>query len=236
MVDTDPGNKEVVIYQSVICPFAQRAKICLLEKGVDHQVVPIDLATARPDWFLKLNPRGKVPVLKHNGHIIYESAVIVEYLEEVLPKHKIFPSDPYLRAIARIWVDMCNSQYVKAYYTLLVNRDSSKRDALVKNLHGVLQTAEDAIAKYQNAEDGPFFFGKLSVVDVTTWYPFLKRQSIVLKKYRNLGIDAQFKRVNKWFAAMDANKNFQKSNCDEALLIKAYRKYAEEKDIKDLKS
>ena len=64
-----------------LCPYVQRAVIALTEKGVAFERVDIDLA-AKPDWFLKLSPLGKTPVLLVGEVPIFESAVILEYLEE----------------------------------------------------------------------------------------------------------------------------------------------------------
>ena len=63
------------------CPYVQRSRIALMEKGIDFIFTEVDLRN-KPDWFLEISPYGKVPVLKHDDKIIYESAVINEYLED----------------------------------------------------------------------------------------------------------------------------------------------------------
>jgi len=86
-----------------LCPYVQRAVIALTEKGVAFERVDIDLA-AKPDWFLKLSPLGKTPVLLVGEVPIFESAVILEYLEETqaAPLH---PADPLQRAEHRGWIE-----------------------------------------------------------------------------------------------------------------------------------
>src|SRR5215467_2696735 len=64
-----------------LCPYVQRAVIALTEKGVPFERIDIDLAN-KPDWFLKISPLGKTPVLVVGDHAIFESAVILKYLEE----------------------------------------------------------------------------------------------------------------------------------------------------------
>ena len=64
-----------------LCPYVQRAVIALTEKGVAFERIDIDLAN-KPDWFLKISPLGKTPVLLVGDTAIFESAVILEYLEE----------------------------------------------------------------------------------------------------------------------------------------------------------
>ncbi len=63
----------------------QRAVIALTEKGVPFERVYIDLAD-KPDWFLAISPLGKVPLLQVDDAVIFESAVILEYLEETQPQ------------------------------------------------------------------------------------------------------------------------------------------------------
>ncbi len=86
-----------------LCPYVQRAVIALTEKGVPFERIDIDLAN-KPDWFLKISPLGKTPVLLVGDHAIFESAVILEYLEEteVAPLH---PADALRRAEHRGWIE-----------------------------------------------------------------------------------------------------------------------------------
>jgi glutathione S-transferase len=86
-----------------LCPYVQRAVIALSEKGVAFERIDIDLAD-KPDWFLKISPLGKTPVLVVGEHAIFESAVILEYLEETqaTPLH---PADPLARAEHRAFIE-----------------------------------------------------------------------------------------------------------------------------------
>jgi glutathione S-transferase len=81
----------------------QRAVIALTEKGVPFERIDIDLAN-KPDWFLKVSPLGKTPVLLVGDTAIFESAVILEYLEDTQtpPLH---PADPLARAEHRAWIE-----------------------------------------------------------------------------------------------------------------------------------
>lgn len=80
-----------------LCPYVQRAAISLAEKGVPFERIAVDLA-AKPDWFKRISPLGKVPLLvvRHDGDetVIFESAVILEFLEETQPG-PLHPADPY---------------------------------------------------------------------------------------------------------------------------------------------
>jgi len=87
-----------------LCPYVQRAVIALTEKGVPFERIDIDLAN-KPEWFLKISPLGKTPVLVVGDHAIFESAVILEYLEETQagPLH---PADALRRAEHRSWIEL----------------------------------------------------------------------------------------------------------------------------------
>jgi glutathione S-transferase len=86
-----------------LCPYVQRAVIALTEKGVAFERIDIDLAN-KPDWFVAISPLGKTPVLQVGEVPIFESAVILEYLEETKP-HQLHPADPLRRAEHRAWIE-----------------------------------------------------------------------------------------------------------------------------------
>jgi glutathione S-transferase len=86
-----------------LCPYVQRAVIALTEKGVGFERIDIDLAN-KPDWFLAISPLGKTPVLQVGDKAIFESAVILEYLEETQP-NPLHPVDALIRAEHRAWIE-----------------------------------------------------------------------------------------------------------------------------------
>ncbi|MBV9568754.1 MAG: glutathione S-transferase family protein [Hyphomicrobiales bacterium] len=86
-----------------LCPYVQRAVISLTEKQVPFERVDIDLSN-KPDWFKALSPLGKTPVLKVGPSAIFESAVILEYLEETQQK-PLHPKDPLRRAEHRAAIE-----------------------------------------------------------------------------------------------------------------------------------
>src|SRR3954468_10360647 len=86
-----------------LCPYVQRAVIALTEQGVAFERIDIDLAN-KPNWFLAISPLRKTPVLQAGDTAIFESAVILEYLEETQPK-PLHPADPLRRAEHRAWIE-----------------------------------------------------------------------------------------------------------------------------------
>src|SRR3982751_1822215 len=95
--------QELTLISHKLCPYVQRAVIALTEKGVPFERIDIDLAN-KPDWFLKVSPLGKTPVLLVGDHAIFESAVILEYLEETQPK-PLHPADALRRAEHRAYIE-----------------------------------------------------------------------------------------------------------------------------------
>ena len=96
-----------------LCPYVQRAAIALDEKKVRFDRVYVDLSD-KPDWFRKISPLGKVPLLRVGGPdddsktVLFESAVILEYLEESQPD-PLHPDTPLERARHRAWIEFGSS-------------------------------------------------------------------------------------------------------------------------------
>jgi len=90
-----------------LCPYVQRAVISLLEKGVAFERSYIDLAN-KPDWFRAISPLGKTPVLMVDQTAVFESAVILEYLEDT-QANPLHPNDPLARARDRAWIEFGSS-------------------------------------------------------------------------------------------------------------------------------
>jgi glutathione S-transferase len=96
-------TEQLKLISHKLCPYVQRAVIALEEKGVPFERIDIDLDN-KPDWFLKVSPLGKTPVLLVGDKAIFESAVILEYLEETQPK-PLHPRDALARAEHRAWIE-----------------------------------------------------------------------------------------------------------------------------------
>lgn len=92
---------ELVSYH--LCPYVQRAAILLLEKDIPHKKTHIDLAN-KPEWFRQISPLGKVPLLKVDTEVLFESAVICEYLDEITPG-SLHPLAPLEKAKHRAWIE-----------------------------------------------------------------------------------------------------------------------------------
>ena len=90
---------------SVCC---QKVRITLCEKGLEWEAKPVDLfrsAQYDPDY-LRLNPKGVVPTLVHDGRPVIESSLICEYIDETFPEPSLVPADPWQRSRMRVWSKM----------------------------------------------------------------------------------------------------------------------------------
>ncbi len=96
----------IELYHNGMSTCSQKVRITLAEKGQEFTSHHFNLRAGdqhEPDY-LKLNPNGVVPTIIHDGRVVYESAVIDEYLDDVFPNPSLRPADPWERARMRIWV------------------------------------------------------------------------------------------------------------------------------------
>lgn len=122
-----------------LCPYVQRAAIALLEKGAAFERINVDLA-AKPEWFLKMSPLGKVPLLKVDDAVLFESAVICEYLDETIAP-ALHPEDALRRAEHRAWIEYSSAMLgdLWGFYTAT---DAAAFEAKKKSLHDKLARLE----------------------------------------------------------------------------------------------
>lgn len=104
---------------------SKKVRICLAEKKLqwDSRVIRTDGVEEHLEpWYIELNPNGVVPTLDHDGNIIIESCVILEYLEDVFPETRLRPQTPVARARMRYWLDRSESVLHKNINVLSHNR------------------------------------------------------------------------------------------------------------------
>lgn len=124
-----------------LCPFVQRAVIMLKEKGRTPAVEYIDLSN-KPQWFLDISPRGKVPVLVADETPIFESQAIVEFLEEVVPEPPLRASDPVGRARDRAWFAVASEDLLMNQYRMDYGTEEADVRAAKANLDKALDRVE----------------------------------------------------------------------------------------------
>ena len=93
----------MTLYSGTTCPFSQRCRFVLYEKGMDFQIIDVDLFN-KPEDLAVMNPYNQVPVLVERDLILYESNIINEYIDERFPHPQLMPADPVQRARARLFL------------------------------------------------------------------------------------------------------------------------------------
>lgn len=154
-----------------ICPFVQRAVITLLHKKVNYKLTYINMASP-PEWFLQISPFGKVPVLRvDEQHVIFESAIIDEYLDETYPG-KLLPDDSIARAIDRSWIEF-GTNLTLEFSGLIHSQDEESWQAKHQSVKKQFAWLENKLGK------GPYFNGKdFSLVDIA-YAPLFMRADIL---------------------------------------------------------
>ena len=155
----------VILYYGSGSPYAWRAWLALEQKGMPYELKTMsftagDLKTAE---FLTLNPRRRVPVLVDDGFALYESAAIVEYIDEKWPAGPpLFAAEVCERAVQRRMVREADQ-----YLARIIERVAAGGEA-----EEARSDLQQELAYWESVITGDYFTGALSVVDLTL-YPFL---------------------------------------------------------------
>jgi len=187
----------------------QRAVVLLNEKDVAYDVTYIDLKD-KPDWFLRLSPLGKVPVLKVGKAVLFESAVICEYLDEVHPP-SLHPADPLARAVNRGWVEFSSALFVDLY-----------RLCTAEGKEEFEQRRGEAREKLERLEAqlgaGPFFNGpRFSLVDAAVAPAFMR--IALMEEMHPLGLLDGLPKVRRWSEALLARESVRTSVVPEFVAL-----------------
>lgn len=175
-----------------LCPYVQRAAIVLAEKEVPFERINVDLAN-KPEWFKAISPTGKVPLLKVGDEVLFESSVIVEYLEETQPK-PLHPPVPLSKARHRAWMEF-GSAILADIWTLETTPDE-------KTFHAKAKLLKEKFTKLEKALNaGPYFAGeKFSIVDAVFAPVF--RYFDVFDRILDLGVFDGLPKVQAWRKAL----------------------------------
>jgi glutathione S-transferase len=185
-------SKRLTLVSFDLCPYVQRAAIALAEKGVEFERINVDLAN-KPDWFKAISPLGKVPLLKVGEDVIFESGVIVEYLEDT-QSPALHPVDPLQRARHRAFMEF-GSSILSDIWIIETTPDPSAFEAKRKLLAEKFGRVETEL------RDGPFFSGSaFSLVDCVFAPAF--RYFEVFDNYIDLGIFEGLPKVKAWRKAL----------------------------------
>ena len=201
MFPEDRKPRRLTLVSHLLCPYVQRAAIALAEKGVAFDRVDIDLAN-KPGWFTAISPLGKVPLLQVSvpeGRIaIFESAAILEYLEETQPA-PLHPADPLERARHRGWIEFASAQL--ANIARLYN--ASATDAFEAEHSALRLSFERLEQELGDRPHGPLVVNeRMSLVDAV--YAPVFRYFDVFETRAGLATLAGLPRIAAWRSALAA--------------------------------
>ena len=118
------------LYSNSTDPFSQRCRIVLFEKGMDFEVIDVDLSN-KPEDLSILSPYSDSPVLVERDLVLTDANIINEYIDERFPHPQLMPADPVMRARARLFLKDFESQLF-IHMKALESNEKSKKDAAKK--------------------------------------------------------------------------------------------------------
>jgi glutathione S-transferase len=153
-----------------LCPFVQRAVIVLKEKGIDFDLTYIDVYNP-PEWFKAISPFGKVPLLKVDDAVLFESAVIMEYLDEAYAP-QLHPDNLIDKAQQRGWMEF-SSDLLGNTYQMLIAKTESDFDSLYQSMQSKLIRLENTLTA------SPYYSGETFRLIDAAFAPYFMRISFV---------------------------------------------------------
>jgi len=177
----------IKLYDFLPCPFGQKVRIALAEKGLTYDLVQVDISKGEnrhPDFF-RLNPFGRVPVLVDEDTTVYDSTIINEYLEDEYPEPPILPpvGSSAMRARARRLEDFADTSFTPQVGQLMAELGKPDAERNADRLQRLNQAVE-RVLDYLNQElvGAQFLANDFSVAEIA----FLPRLLVL----PNLGIEA----------------------------------------------
>ncbi|XP_066288692.1 glutathione S-transferase omega-1-like isoform X2 [Branchiostoma lanceolatum] len=188
-----PGPGKLRLYSMRFCPYAQRTRLFLAAKGIEHETINIHLRE-KPEWFLEKTPVGQVPVLEKDGKIVYESLVCNEYLDGIYPDKCITPRDPLEKARQSMVLALWDAK-VAGFYNKLVFGKEDERPAAAKQFVDGLQYIENALTQLYFSGDNA------GALDFNLW-PWFERFSM-LKSCVGVEVSVdEFPKLTAWMERM----------------------------------
>ena len=171
------------------CPFVQRVAITLQYKDINYDIEYVDLGNP-PEWFLAISPLNKVPLLIVGDTVIFESAVINEYIDEAYPP-KLHPEDLLIKAINRSWIEFCNNISLYTFQLSIKVSEDEFKDTLELMLND-FDLVENCL------EDPPFFNGQqFSLVD-SSYAPVFQRLDFLEQIYKRIITQERHPKLATW--------------------------------------
>ncbi|GFF42872.1 ketosamine-3-kinase [Aspergillus udagawae] len=254
LVDKHQAEQPLKLYAGWFCPYltfaVQRVWLALEEKQIPYQYIEVN-PYHKPQSLLSLNPRGLVPTLAcptgqgdRDGvrlRPLYESNIILEYLEEAYPDHqpRLLPADPYEKARARIWMDFVTTRVIPAFHRFLQYQPQSRDEDVATETDKVRQEFLNRLKEWTKEmhPEGPFFLGEqISMPDLVLG-PWAVRLWVFDEfKTDGLGIPAEgqgaadeavWQRWRTWLRAVEGRQSIRETTSEKDHYLPIYQRYAD---------
>jgi len=181
-------------------PRARKPRIVLAEKGLQYEKVNIDITKGeqkKPEY-LAINPYGKVPALQDNGMTVYESSIVMEYLNDKYPNPPLMPADAGQRARARVLMHLGDNAYDGALGAIVGEVFFKPKGQADQNV--IAKAKQDLTACFERLErdlgSNDYLVGTFSLADIcfATWAPLFGPLQVE--------VPSQCSKVNAWLARL----------------------------------
>jgi glutathione S-transferase len=206
-------ENQLRLYSMRFCPFVRRSKLVLAAKKIPYEEVFINLSEP-PEWYLKKNPVGEVPLLEwidadsKETRAIPESLIVSDYLDNLYPENQLQPADPYLKAQQQVLVGRFGS--VQSAFYKIAGGDAE---------NGISDLNKSLVA-YEEALNGTFFGGsKPAMVDYMLW-PWFENLPRLSEYGFVLNADGTLPKLAAWVKAMQADEAVQKTKVPDEIVKK----------------
>lgn len=194
------------------CPFSQRVMMALVLKGIPYTPKPVSLGANKPNWFLALNPAGKVPVYVKGDKVVPDSGEIVMYLE------KEFPT-PSLK-VDQVPPAVSNLKFGKLF-GLVTNKDASLEEGKKHELIEELEKLENVL----KSSFGRFILGDEPSAAECDLLPKLHQARVANKAIKGFEIPKKFEALWRYFEAGDELPAFKTTKADDSEIIAGWKKH-----------
>lgn len=186
----------IKLYDFPMSPRARKPRIVLAEKGLQYEKVNVDIMKGdqkKPEY-LAINPYGKVPALQDNGTTVYESTIIMEYLNDKYPNPPLMPADPGTRARAHILMHYGDTVYDSAFAAIVGELFFKPQGQADQNV--IAKAKADINACFERLEkelgNNDYLLGAFTLADIcfVNWAPLFSPLQVE--------IPSQFSKVNAW--------------------------------------
>lgn len=197
-------------------PFAWRVWLALEHKQIPYELRTMSFSSGelKSPEYLRINPRGRVPAIADGGFALYESAAIVEYLDEAHVGNcpMLFPGDSTRRALVRRIIAENDNYLAQANERLVERILFTKKENWDEAAIGEARGAFNAeLGRFEAVLTADWLAGELSAADHAV-YPIIALALRMQKRKPELGIDAMLgPRVKSWMSRVESLPYFEKT-------------------------